>query len=127
MASRSHTPPLKFRPATASRWTDLEILFGERGACGGCWCMFWRLPRKQWEAVAETATRGSQENRNYGRPAPGIWPMPVTPVGWCAIAPDNMLPSSARILKPIDDEPVWSISCLFIKRRTGARAFPRCY
>jgi hypothetical protein len=24
-------------------WPALEKLFGANGACGGCWCMFWRL------------------------------------------------------------------------------------
>ncbi|MCJ7497071.1 MAG: GNAT family N-acetyltransferase, partial [candidate division Zixibacteria bacterium] len=36
---------LKFHPVTSNRWKDLENLFGERGACGGCWCMWWRLSR----------------------------------------------------------------------------------
>ena len=25
-----------FHPATPARWPDIEKLFGERGACGGC-------------------------------------------------------------------------------------------
>ncbi|MCI0409351.1 MAG: N-acetyltransferase, partial [Acidobacteria bacterium] len=41
---------LRFLPATKERWADLEALFGERGACGGCWCMAWRLPRAQYQA-----------------------------------------------------------------------------
>ena len=36
---------LSFHPLTPERWPDLERLFGVRGACGGCWCMWWRLPR----------------------------------------------------------------------------------
>ena len=36
---------LACRPATPERWKDVEALFGERGACGGCWCMTWRVPR----------------------------------------------------------------------------------
>jgi hypothetical protein len=24
---------------TPSLWTDLETLFGNNGACGGCWCI----------------------------------------------------------------------------------------
>ncbi len=39
---------LVFRAATPSRWPDVEKLFGERGACGGCWCMAWRLRNKDW-------------------------------------------------------------------------------
>ena len=42
-------PALKFRPLTPSRWTDLVELFGPRGACGGCWCMWWRLRRSEYE------------------------------------------------------------------------------
>jgi GNAT superfamily N-acetyltransferase len=41
-----------------------------------------------------------------------------TPVGWCAIAPreDYMRLESARVLKRIDDKPVWSIPCFFIAK-----------
>jgi GNAT superfamily N-acetyltransferase len=40
------------------------------------------------------------------------------PVGWCAVAPRHTYPTLARsrILKPVDDEPVWSIVCLFVAR-----------
>jgi hypothetical protein len=48
--SKAVKPKLSFHPLTAERWPDLEKLFGERGACGGCWCMAWRLPRAEWEA-----------------------------------------------------------------------------
>jgi hypothetical protein len=30
---------LEFHELTSERWGDLEALFGERGACGGCWCV----------------------------------------------------------------------------------------
>src|SRR6516164_10552649 len=40
---------LTYHPLSPSQWDDFEALFGPRGACGGCWCMVWRLPRKQWE------------------------------------------------------------------------------
>jgi len=41
--------PLTFKPLTTEGWCDLEKLFGERGACGGCWCMSWRLHRARYE------------------------------------------------------------------------------
>ena len=40
---------LTFHALTPERWPDLEKLFGERGACGGCWCMTWRLRRADFE------------------------------------------------------------------------------
>ena len=33
-----------------ARWKDFELLFGERGACGGCWCMWWRLGKSEFES-----------------------------------------------------------------------------
>jgi hypothetical protein len=39
---------LEFHPLTPGRWRDFETLFGERGACGGCWCMWQRLARSQF-------------------------------------------------------------------------------
>jgi hypothetical protein len=53
MTMSDHTdgaPDLAFQPLTPERWPDLERLFGPRGACAGCWCMFWRLPRSEYEA-----------------------------------------------------------------------------
>lgn len=49
------------------------------------------------------------------------------PIAWCAVAPrDNYIAlERSRILKPVDDQPVWSVSCLFIKkpyRRQGVSA-----
>ena len=41
---------LAFQSLTVDQWDDFVSLFGERGACGGCWCMLWRLKRKQFES-----------------------------------------------------------------------------
>jgi hypothetical protein len=34
---------LRIRFLTPGLWPALEDLFGERGACNGCWCMYWRI------------------------------------------------------------------------------------
>jgi GNAT superfamily N-acetyltransferase len=119
---------LKFQAATASRWTDIEKLFGERGACGGCWCMFWRVPRKQYEANKGTANKRALKKIITSGRKPGIIAYSgKEPVAWCAVAPreDYVALANSRLLKPVDDKPVWSISCLFIKkayRRQGISA-----
>jgi GNAT superfamily N-acetyltransferase len=43
------------------------------------------------------------------------------PVAWCAVEPRERYPRLAgwRALAPVDDQPVWSISCLFV--RAGCR------
>ena len=40
------------------------------------------------------------------------------PVGWCSIAPRPDLPrlKASRVLKPVDDELVWSVTCFLIKK-----------
>src|SRR5262245_16767396 len=108
---------LKFYPATPSRWPDIEALFGERGACGGCWCMAWRLRPKEW-----TAGKGTQNKRAFKQivtsgAAPGIIGyLHGLPIAWCAVAPRQAYQflQRSRVLGPVDDQPVWSISCLFI-------------
>jgi GNAT superfamily N-acetyltransferase len=110
---------LKFRPATPDRWADVEQLFGERGACGGCWCMYWRLPRSQWTTSKGVKNKNSFRKIVSTNKQPGVIAYDgAEPIGWCAIAPREEFTSLAksRVLKPIDSEPVWSITCLFVKK-----------
>ena len=110
---------LKFHAASASRWADLEQLFGERGACGGCWCMFWRVPRKQFEAQKGEGNKRALKGIVSAGKKPGIIAYAgKEAIAWCAVAPRETYVGleTSRLLKPIDDKPVWSISCLFVKR-----------
>ncbi len=111
---------LTFKPATAEQWSDLEILFGKRGACGGCWCMYWRLTNKQFEAQKGAANKRAMKQIITADQMPGILAYrDDQPVGWCAIAPREQYVrlSRSRILKPVDERPCWSVSCLFIDKQ----------
>lgn len=115
----SRSQNLEFHPVTASRWADLENLFGERGACGGCWCMFWRLPRKQFDAGKGAGNKRALKRIVISGKEPGVIAyLKKEPIGWCAVAPREQYIAleRSRILKPVDDKPVWSISCLFIRK-----------
>ena len=110
-------PALSFQPAIAERWADLEALFGPRGACFGCWCMFHRLRRSVWQAQQGEANRQSMKSLVEMGNVPGLIAYDGdTPVGWVSVAPRDCFPALAtsRILKPVDDLPVWSITCFFI-------------
>jgi GNAT superfamily N-acetyltransferase len=41
-------------------------------------------------------------------------------VGWVAVEPRSAYPKLAhsRVLKPVDDEPVWSITCFFVAKKS---------
>jgi GNAT superfamily N-acetyltransferase len=108
-----------FRALTPDRWSDLEQLFGDRGACGGCWCMWWRLKRSTFNAQKGQKNKAAFKAVVDSGDAPGILAYSNgTPIGWCAIAPRETYPAleRSRVLKRIDDKPVWSVVCLFIAR-----------
>ena len=110
---------MSFRPLTSDQWGDFVSLFGERGACGGCWCMLWRLSRKQFEAQKGSGNRRAMKAIVDSGEIPGILAYHGTKaIGWCAIAPRSNYAalSRSRILQPIDDRPCWSIACLFIEK-----------
>lgn len=114
------TDGLSFHPLGAERWADLEILFGpERGAESGCWCMWWRTTRKEWETMGKARRKAAFRKIVAANAVPGILAYDgAAPVGWCAIAPRARTPSldRSRVAKPIDDRPVWSITCFYIAR-----------
>jgi GNAT superfamily N-acetyltransferase len=112
-------PEMKFYPATPSRWSDVETLFGERGACGGCWCMAWRLRNKDWVAGKGAGNKRAFKKIVTSGGRPGVLGyLDKEPIAWCAVAPreDYSFLERSRVLQPVDEEPVWSISCLFVLR-----------
>ncbi|MDP2949894.1 MAG: GNAT family N-acetyltransferase [Chloroflexota bacterium] len=114
---------LQFHPATAERWRDLERLFGEHGADGGCWCMWWRLTRSQFgQQVGEKNKEALKAIVDSGE-IPGLLAYAAgEPIAWCSVAPREAYPAleRSRTLKRVDDAPVWSVVCFFV-----AKAFRR--
>jgi GNAT superfamily N-acetyltransferase len=107
-------------PLTPERWPDFEKLFGPRGACGGCWCMFWRRARKEFEAGKGEGHRRAMKALVDGGTVPGILAYAGgEPIGWCSVSPRESFPALAnsRIFQPVDDKPVWSVTCLFVHRK----------
>lgn len=110
---------LKFEPVTADRWDDFEKLFGPRGAVGGCWCMWWRLTRSEFDRQRGEGNRKAMKSIVLSGEVPGILAYAgEDPIGWCSIAPRLTFPVLARspVLKPVDDQPVWSVVCFYIAR-----------
>ena len=98
-------------PATAGRWADFEKLMGKRGGAGGCWCMLWRLSRRDFEAGKGAGNCEAMKAIFESGDPPGLIAYDGgEPIGWCSIAPRAELPrlKASRVLKPLDDQPVWS-------------------
>ncbi|MCX6064674.1 MAG: GNAT family N-acetyltransferase [Chloroflexi bacterium] len=107
---------LTFFPLTPERFGDFERLFGPRGACGGCWCMFWKITGKDYHLLTGDGTYQMQKSIVEQGVVPGILAFDgETPVGWIAVEPRREFPRLARsrVLKPVDAAEVWSVTCFF--------------
>ncbi len=120
MASRdSKSSAVQVRPLLPADWPELERLFGPNGACGGCWCMYWRLPRSEFEKQKGAGNRRAFKRLVGSGKPPGILAYrDGRPVGWCAVGPRESYPvlERSRTLARLDDRPVWSVTCLFVVR-----------
>jgi hypothetical protein len=114
---------LTMRPLTAETWPALEDLFGRAGASNGCWCMYWRIgpryherPRDENRLVHRQRARTAQQLGILAFDGP-------TAVGWCQLAPRSELAwlDQVRIFKPVDDLPVWSVPCFYVRRTQRER------
>jgi len=110
---------VRFYPVTAERWVDLEQLFGPRGACSGCWCMWYRIKRSEWSQNSNEGNRNALKRIVDSGNVPGLLAyVDDEPAGWVSIAPREEFSSLERshVLKRVDDQPVWSIVCFFVSR-----------
>jgi GNAT superfamily N-acetyltransferase len=111
---------LSFHPLTQKLWRDFEMLFGQRGACAGCWCMYWKLRGKDFDEAAGDDARQMQKSIVDSKVVPGLMAYnDGYPVGWIAVEPRSAYPRLAhsRVLKPVDDAEVWSVTCFFVEKK----------
>lgn len=115
---------LSVHPLTSDRFADFERLFGARGATGGCWCMFWKLRGKAFDESKGEPNHQMQKSIVDAGTVPGLLAYADgQPVGWIAVEPRGAYPRLAhsRVLQPVDDQPVWSVTCFFVDRKYRRR------
>ena len=106
------------RPLTPELWPALEDLFGDSPVASRCWCMYCQI------GGAYRRRSGEANRRDFRRivaagPPPGLVAFAGDlPVGWCRVGPRDAVPALDRVwqLKRVDDQPVWSISCLYVRK-----------
>ncbi|MEK6675550.1 MAG: GNAT family N-acetyltransferase [Planctomycetota bacterium] len=110
---------VSIHPVDSDRWSDLKRLFGEKGACAGCWCMWFRLPLSVFNQGRKSGNRRAMKRLVETNQLPGLLAyVDGEPAGWCAMAPRAAYPrlGRSRVLQPVDDQPVWSVTCFFIAK-----------
>jgi GNAT superfamily N-acetyltransferase len=115
------TGQLTFEPLTNRNWDKFVQLFGKNGACGNCWCMYYRLPKADFhEGKHEDGNkRAMQDLVRAGKPAGLLGLYEGEAIAWCAFAPreDFIKFEKSRVHKRIDDKHVWSIPCFFVHKK----------
>ena len=107
------------RPVTPVRFGDLLELFGPKGACAGCFCMWPRLTAAEFQrGKGEPNRRRLERLVDSGEPPGLIAYLGKEAVGWIALAPrqEYVRLERSRVLARVDDKPVWSVVCFFVKR-----------
>lgn len=112
------------RPLRRNDGPLVEGLFGASGACGVCWCMYWRRERhgRLWQEL-----KGARNRDDFlaliaaGKVHAMLALHGRLPLGWCCFGPFDSFPRLLRS-KPLQRERpagTWAIVCLFLAR--GAR------
>jgi predicted GNAT family acetyltransferase len=111
-------------PLTPDLWPAFEKLFGKSGACSGCWCIHWRVPRADYVAMRGEQAKAFFRRRVKKGPPPGVLAfIGDEAVGWLQIGPRADTPewnSTRRATAPLqaadaEDESIWGATCFFIK------------
>jgi len=81
--------------------------------------MWWRQTRREFDERHGEKNRRAMKRLVDSGEVPGILAYEGgVPVGWCSVAPREGFSSlnRSRVLKRLDDAPVWSIVCLFLAK-----------
>jgi GNAT superfamily N-acetyltransferase len=117
----------RFEEVTSEHWVDFEKLFGENGACGGCWCQWWRIPKggQLWEDTKGKKAKKMMKALFKHNEVTGLLAYDGDKaVAWCSYGPRRIFPrtETAKAYRRDDIAGVWSINCFFIDknyRRVG--------
>jgi GNAT superfamily N-acetyltransferase len=128
-ADRS-TQTLSIVELRAAQWPALEKLFGARGACGGCWCMWWRVARggALWEATKGERARSQFRALVEAGRARGLLAFQgAEPVGWCTFGARHEFPRLDRVraYRRAVAQESWSIPCFYVTPRARGQGVAR--
>ena len=117
--TKPSTPAIETYPLTPGRWRDFSELFNTRATTRHCWCMWPRIITDYRTQTDARNKRSFKKVVDTAKAPPGVLAyVDGVPAGWCAVAPrdDYSRLARSRITAPLDEQPVWSVVCFFIRR-----------
>ncbi|MCP4604686.1 MAG: GNAT family N-acetyltransferase [Proteobacteria bacterium] len=121
---------IRYEELKSHLWPNFEALFGAKGACGGCWCQWWRVERggKLWEETKGEKARERMKALVLSDAAMGILAFDEdTPVGWCSFGPRSDFPrlETVKAYRRDDTADEWCVNCFFIERGYRGKGIAR--
>ncbi|UCC44986.1 MAG: GNAT family N-acetyltransferase [Candidatus Zixiibacteriota bacterium] len=121
MSKTEKTARLTIRELRKTDWSAVKELFGQKGACGGCWCMHWRTPHggKMWDAVKGEPNRRAFKKLVESGKARGILAFDGNhTVGWCSFGRRVEFPrtETVKAYRRADISRLWAINCFYLAR-----------
>lgn len=115
-------------PVTPDRFEGFADVINRNRRANHCWCLSHRLRTSEIEELGGGSREQTMRRLCERDHPPGV----VTyrdgeAVGWCNIGPRAEITrlANSRLIRPIDDLPVWSIVCVVVRsghRRQGVTA-----
>lgn len=114
---------ITIRPASAARFGDVEHALTGGGDGGSCWCQWWMLRAKDWDATTRDERRQLLRTDLAVSPASGlVASVDGEPAGWVKVSPRPDQPRLALTRnhqhspEPFDDPTVWAVTCFVVRR-----------
>lgn len=119
------TDQLEFVPLTPDTWHLFDDLLGPSGLQGGCWCAYFLLTSREFDGKSPTQHRETVSDAVHRDTPMGLLSVDGDrPVGWVAVSPrgqNHRLHTSMVAKTPDDPRDTWSITCLYVDRRSRQR------
>ena len=115
-------------PVTPDRFDEFADIVNPNRRADACWCLSHRLGAREIEELGGGSRELAMRRLCAREDPPGVVAcLDGLPVGWCHIGRRDDMPRLARsrVIRPIDDVPVWSIVCVVVRgghRRRGGTA-----
>ncbi len=117
-------PTIRIEAATAVPWSDVEQTMTGGGDGASCWCQWFMVTRKEFDACSRDDKRSLLRKELKGADASPALIAYVDDVAaaWVRVGPRPSQPAlgRSRIVKgsdePLDDADVWAITCFVVRR-----------
>jgi len=114
---------IRIAPASADRFDDAEHALTGGGDGASCWCQWWMLRNKDFDATSNEERR-ELLRADLRAPVPSALIAYVDDVaaGWVKVAPRSEQPRLAftrdfqESPEPWDDPAVWAVTCFVVRR-----------